>query len=138
MHNLTKTNEYSVMLVSIPNFMQIIRVLLKLVQKHEDFGSHGGRLICGCNRLTRLSVFSSTLFSVHVPVLSGSIELLEEERCIGLNNGRNEVNALFTAASLLLGNFCKLLFLITTCPQASIPRARIEGVSVSKFCTFSV
>ena len=35
MHNLTKTNEYSVMLMSIPYFMQIIRVLLKLVQTHR-------------------------------------------------------------------------------------------------------
>ena len=35
MHNLTKANEYSVM------FMQIIRVLLKLVQTHRHVGSHG-------------------------------------------------------------------------------------------------
>ena len=103
------------MLSFIPQLMQIIRVLLKYVQKHKHFNSHGGRLICG-------------LLSVHIPVLSGSIELLEEERYISLNNGRNDVNALLTAATLLLGNFCKLLFLITTCPQASIPRARIEGV----------
>ena len=80
-----------------------------------------------------LAVLFNTLFSVHIPVLSESIELLEEERYIGLNNGRNKVNALLTAASLLLGNFCKLLFLITTCPQASIPRARIEGVVFPNF-----
>ena len=40
MHNLTKTNEYSVMLMSITYFMQIIRVLLKLVQTRRHVGSH--------------------------------------------------------------------------------------------------
>ena len=80
-----------------------------------------------------LAILFSTLFSVHIPVLSGSIELLEEERYITLNNGRNNFHALLTAGTLLLESFCKLLFLITTCPQVNIPRARIEGVVFPNF-----
>ena len=53
MHNLTKTNEYSVILMSITYFMQIIRVLLKLVQTHRHVGSLGRRLTL---RLTILLV----------------------------------------------------------------------------------
>jgi hypothetical protein len=51
------------------------------------------------------------LFSVHIPVHSESIELWEEERYIRLNN---EINRALLTASLLLENFCKLIFL-TTC-----------------------
>ena len=85
-----------------------------------------------------LAILFNTLFSVHILVLSVSIELLEQERYITLNNNRNNVNALLTAASLLFESFCKLLFMITICPQAKIPRVRIEGVVFPNFCTFSV
>ena len=96
LHNLTKTNEYSVMLMSISNFMQIIRVLLKLVQ-----------LIYDCDRSSVFSNFFIIPYS-----------LCRQKLCQCTFN--------LTAASLLLESFCKLLFLITTCPQANIPRARIE------------
>jgi hypothetical protein len=72
-----------------------------------------------------LAILGNILFSVHIPVLSGSIELLEQERYIRLNN---EINHALLTASLLLESFCKLLFLTTACPQANIPRERMEGV----------
>jgi hypothetical protein len=77
-----------------------------------------------------LAIFVNILSSVHIPVLSGSIELLEEETHLRLNN---EINHTLLTANLLLESFCKLLFLTTTCPQANIPRAHIEGVVFPNF-----
>ena len=72
MHNLTKTNEYSVMLMSIPNFMQIIRVLFILVQKHAAMADDSYVVATACQCL---AVLFNAFFSVHIPVLNGSIEI---------------------------------------------------------------
>lgn len=58
-----------------------------------------------------LTILFNALFSVHTPVLSGNVELLEEKRYICLSSDKDNVNALLTAASLLLESFCKLIFL---------------------------
>ncbi len=80
-----------------------------------------------------LAIFVNILFSVHIPVLSGSIKLLEEETHLRLNN---EINHTLLTANLLLESFCKLLFLTTTCPH--IRRARIEGVVFPNFAVRSM
>ena len=70
MHNLTKTNEYSVIL---------IRVLLKLVQTHRHLGSLADDLYVIATAHQCLAILFNTLFSMHRPVMSVSVELLEEE-----------------------------------------------------------
>ena len=56
-------------------------------------------------------------------MLSGSIDLSEEERYFRLNN---EINPALLTASLLFEGFCKLLFL-TTFPPSKHPKRRYEG-----------
>ena len=78
-----------------------------------------------------ISCTYNLLFSVYIPVLSGSIELLEEERYLSLNNKVN--HTLIVNFNLLLQNFYKLLFLAITGAQVNNPSPCIEGIFVSFF-----
>ena len=80
-----------------------------------------------------LTTLVNILSSVHIPVLSGGIELLEEDRYVRLTN---EINLTITA-SVLLECFCiQIIIVDNSMPPSKHPKGTYGESTISKFCAF--